>query len=86
MPADKVSRELLSALQASPTAEFLLLVRTTQADDEAERTLHQLGMTIRQRLTLVPTFAVTASGAAAIELLNQPWVVRVEEDRPVHTM
>lgn len=86
MTAQRIDPKLEAAFKAGPQAEFQLLVRVSQADDTAERTLESLGLTVRRRLQLVPTLAVTGTGAGALALLAYPWVIQIEEDRPVHIM
>ena len=73
-------------LAADPDAQFYLLIRVAQADDQTEQALRECGATIRHRLTLIPTFAVTCTGAIALSLLQCSWVQHIEDDRPVHTM
>ena len=82
----EMSPGLEHILAANPDAQFYLLVRVTKADDSTEQALRDYGATIRHRLTLVPTFAVTCTGAAALSLMQCPWVKHIEDDRPVHTM
>ena len=86
MASPRIDPRLEAALKGRPTAEFQLLIRVSQADDAAQRTLESLGLTVHRRLQLTPTFAVTGAGASALALLNYSWVLRIEEDLPVHTM
>jgi hypothetical protein len=81
-----VDPQLAATLQANPEGEFQLLVRVRSANDETERRLLDMGFQVRQRLRLIPTFAVTGPGRAALKLPEFTWVERVEEDQPVHTM
>ena len=77
---------LKHVLAADPDAQFYLLIRVAQADDETEQALLEYGVKIRHQLTLIPTFAVTCTGATALNLLQCPWVQHIEDDRPVHTL
>jgi hypothetical protein len=85
-PSNQIDPGVKQALAANPDAEFSLLIRVTQVDDQAELALLSRGATIRHRITLLPTFAVTCTGAAALSLLGYSWVRRIEADQPVHTM
>ncbi len=84
--SSEMSPGLEHILAANPEAQFYLLIRVTEADDPTEQALRDYGVTIRHRLTLVPTFAVTCTGAAALSLMQCSWVEHIEDDRPVHTM
>ena len=86
MTPNEISPGLEHVLAANPDSQFYLLIHVTQADDLTEQALLEYGATIRHRLTLVPTFAVTCTGAAALSLMRCSWVEHIEDDRPVHTM
>ena len=86
MTTAKIDAQLRQAMHAQPDAEFLLLLRVDQIDVSRKQALVAHGVTIRRSLTLVPTFAVTCSGAAGLSLLDLPWIRRVEEDRPVYAL
>ncbi len=86
MTQAKIDPQLKQTLQAQPGAEFLLLLRVDQIDVSHKQALVARGVTIRRSLTLAPTFAVTCSGAAGLSLLDLPWILSVEEDRPVYAL
>jgi hypothetical protein len=73
-------------LTGNPNAEFYLIVLVKHADDRTEQALRRTGVTIRHRLTLLPSFAITCTGAAALELSTCSFVLRIEDDRPVTTL
>lgn len=81
-----IDPSLERSLAANPGAEFSLLIRVTQVDDQAEQVLLSYGVTIRHRILLIPTFAVICTGAAALNLAEYSWVRCIEADQPVHTM
>lgn len=82
----KIDLQLKQSMQARPDAEFLLLLRVDRIDASRGQALVAHGVTIRRSLTLVPTFAVTCSGGAGLDLLNLPWIHHVEEDRAVYAL
>jgi hypothetical protein len=84
MNSAKINPQLKQALQVQRSSDFPLLLRVDQIDDSREQALCARGVTIRRRLTLLPTYAVTCSGAAGLSLLEVPWIRRVEEDQPVY--
>lgn len=86
MSAAKIDPQLKQTLQIQRDGQFMLLLRVDQIDASREQALRARGVTIRRSLTLVPTFAVTCTGAVALSLLDLPWVGRVEEDRPVYAL
>lgn len=88
MPSAKLDPALLALLNASaPTPSSVdAIVRVVRADDETEAALAALGLTVRLRTQLIPSFAVTGSVEALARLADQPWVVAVELDRPVRAL
>lgn len=86
MAPSKIDPKLAAKLRTRSGQDFDLIVRVTRADDATEQALHSLGLVVRHRLELIPTFAVTGPALAALRLVDQPWVVTIEEDLPVHTM
>jgi hypothetical protein len=86
MTTAKIDAQLRQAMHAQPDAEFLLLLRVDQIDASRQQALVARGVSIRRSLTLVPTFAVTCTGSAGLNLLTLPWVHHVEEDRPVYAL
>lgn len=86
MTASKIDATLAAALRSQPHHSFDLLVRVDRADDPRQAQIEAAGATVRRRLTMVPTFAVTCTGASALELADQSWVQRVEDDGPVYAL
>ncbi|MCS6845707.1 MAG: hypothetical protein NZ528_15515 [Caldilineales bacterium] len=62
------------------------IVRVARADDETEAALTTLGLQVRLRTQLIPSFAVTGPVEALAKLADQPWVAAVELDRPVRAL
>ena len=81
----KLSAELAQRVQADPTAPVHLLLRVTAISDPAEAAIVAAGFQIHRKLTLVPVFAVTGPAANVLDLLDQPWLINADLDRPVHT-
>lgn len=86
MTPSKIDPTLAATLRSQPHQSFDLLVRVDRADDPRQAQVEAAGATVRRRLTLVPTFAVTCTGAAATRLAEQSWVQRVEDDGPVYAL
>lgn len=83
MTTQRIEPALAATLHGQPQQSFDLLVRVDRADDQRQAEVEALGATVRRRLTLLPTFAVTCTGATALQVAEQPWVQRVEDDGPV---
>lgn len=81
----KINPQLKKTLQVSHTEEFSLLMQVDKVNAASEIALIELGIIIRHRLKLVSTYAVTCTGAVALQAATLPFVCRVEEDRPVYT-
>lgn len=86
MTSSKIDADLVIAIRSQPHEAFNLLVRVDRADDQRQVQIEAAGASVRRRLTLVPTFAVTCTGATALELADQSWVQRVEDDGPVYVV
>jgi hypothetical protein len=79
----KLPTTLYQQMERAPQEKFDLILRVTQASDPIQKAIEQAGCTVRYRLTLVPSFAVTAPGRAVLALLDHPWLLSVEPDQPV---
>jgi hypothetical protein len=86
MTTAKIDPQLKQTMQAQPNAEFMLLLRVDQIEASHKQVLAARSVTVRHSLTLVPTLAVTCTGAAGLGLLELPWIRHVEEDRPVYAL
>jgi len=82
----KADNALLRRLRAAPESEFLLIVQVSQDVDGAAGRLQSSGLEVRRLLRLISALAVRASGEQTLRLLEEPWVLRVEEDRPVQAL
>lgn len=86
MATSKFDASLDSAVHSQPGQSFDLLVRVDRADDQRQTQVEATGATVRRQLSLVPTFAITCTGAVALRLAEQPWVQRIELDGPVYAL
>jgi len=82
----KIDRVLHSKLAADPQQSVALIVRTEGDPTSHLPRLAELGLQAGHQFRLVPGVSVTGSAAAALLLLEEQWVLKVEEDRPVRTM
>lgn len=86
MATSKIDPNLANTIRSQPQQSFDLLVRVDRADDQRQAQVEAVGAAVRRRLTLVPTFAVTCTGANALRLAEQTWVQWVEDDGPVYAL
>ena len=82
----KVDAGLLARLQADPEAEFRLIVKTAGEPGQYVTCLQALGIEVRRQFRLTRSLAVTARAEAALQLADEAWVERIEEDQIVRTM
>lgn len=82
----KISTELEQQLKAMPNRTVDLIVRTSGDVTPHLEWLASAGLQVRQQFRLSPGVAVSGSGADALKLLSQDWVITVELDSPVRAM
>ena len=81
----KVPPDLYRQLAAEPNAVHHLILRVRHLDAPLEQQLADAGLQVRARTTLVPMLAVRCTGSAVLALLDEPWLIAIEPDRPVQT-
>lgn len=82
----KADETLVRRLQSAPERDFDLLLRLSADASDAVDRLSQRGVRVRRRFRLIQALAVRASGKEALRLLEEPWVVAVEEDKEVRAL
>ena len=83
---DKIDSALHQQLAADPEQSVALIVRTDGDSTPHLSRLAELGLQVGHQFRLVPGVSVTGSAGAALLLLEEKWVIKIEEDRPVTTM
>ena len=83
---DKIDGVLHQKLAADPEQSVALIVRTDGDPTPHRSRLAVLGLQVGHQFRLVPGVSVTGPAAAALSLLDEEWVIKIEEDRPVTTM
>ena len=82
----KIDSGLHQKLAADPKQSVALIVRTGGDPAPHLPRLADLGLQVERRFKLLPGVSVTGSAEAALKLLEEDWVDKIEEDRPVTTM
>jgi hypothetical protein len=83
---DKIDKILHQKLGADPEQSVALIVRTDGDPSPHLSHLAELGLKVGHQFKLVPGVSVTGRAAGALSLLDETWVLKIEEDRPVTTM
>lgn len=82
----KIDPQLQATLSSRSVGPLDLIIRVDEANDETAAAVESMGFEVRHRVQLLPSFAVSGPRSAVAALADQPWVLSIEEDRPVHTM
>jgi hypothetical protein len=82
----KIDAELLERLKADPEAEFGLIVKTEGEPGQYLTRLQTQGMEVRRKFRLTRSLAIIARAEAALQLADEAWVEKIEEDQIVRTM
>jgi len=82
----KIAPDLLRRMETEPDAEVRLIVRVDGDPAPAADRLAGGPVRVLRTFTLVPGLAVVGKAADCLRLLDEPWVSRMEEDRPVRAM
>ena len=81
-----VRSELRKEWLEHPRKKVDLIVRVKGDLDERSATLVGRGAEVRYRFRLTGSLALSCTGRVALALLEEPWVERVEPDRPVEAL
>jgi hypothetical protein len=82
----KIDVDLLERLKADPGAEFRLIVKTEGEPGQYLTHLRALGIEVRRKFKLTRSLAIRARADAALQLADEAWVEKIEEDQIVRTM
>ena len=80
-----IAPDYLKILQANPKQSFSVIIRSVGNSRADAVKLANSGLAITQTFSLIPGFAVTGPASDIIALLNEPWVVSIEADKPIKT-
>ena len=81
-----IDTALEQKLRAHPNAHVRVIVRTSKPPADCVAALPALNLRAVYTSTLINAITVEGTAQNALALNNADWVVRVEEDKPVHTM
>lgn len=80
---DKIEGAFRRKLQERPQQTVRLIVRVKGDLKPATARLAELDATVLRSFQLTNAVAVSSSAQTALDLINEPWVQTIEEDRQV---
>ena len=81
-----ISPDLESRLQRNPNTLVSLIVRLKGDASAHLADVQARGLTVRRTYSLISAIAIQGTASASLTLMDEPWVLSLEEDRTVHTM
>jgi hypothetical protein len=82
----KIPLALQRRLAGAPTATMFLLLHVSETGEAQRAAIESAGFVVRHQTSLIPCYAVSGAGQGLKALLNESWLVRVEDDGVVKTM
>ena len=82
----KASAALVQAWQADPQTQVSVIVHTEGFAEQYGETMADLGMTVGRVFRLTNTIAARGLAFQILDLLEQPWVRKIELDQQITTM
>ncbi len=81
-----VDRATRQAWSSSPRKWVDLIIHVSGDVSERAGALEQRGCKVTRTFRLTRTLGIRCTGRMALELLDKPWVTRVEPDSPVRAL
>jgi len=82
----KIKAEFEAKLRADPTTQVAVIVTTDGSPSEFAPCAETVGLKVHRQYKLRHMLALRGPANAALALLEEPWVLSVEEDQPGTTM
>lgn len=82
----KIKAEFEKRLRADPLAQVAVIVTTAGPPGEFVPRAEAIGLEVHRQYKLRHMLALRGLANAVLALLEEPWVLSVEEDQPVTTM
>lgn len=82
----KADRKLVEGWRANPQKEAAVVIHVDGSAEAYRDAVADLGMTIRHVFKLTNTIAAYGRAQHALELIEKPWVKKVETDQQITTM
>lgn len=82
-----ITPAIRKAWQDNPNEPVDLIVHVSGDMGQLAATLEQRGIVVKRRFRLTHSLGIRcSSGQAALQLLKEPWITRIELDRPVKAL
>ena len=82
----RISSDLREEFERDPNAIANVIVMVQNEAATYVGQMSAMGLSVRRTFTLIRGLALSGPASAVLSLAAQPWVVSIEEDKPVHTM
>lgn len=82
----KMKARFEEKLRANPSAKVAVIVTTDGSPDEFAPRAEAMRLKVHRQYKLRHMLALRGPANAVLALLDEPWVLFVEEDQPVTTM
>ena len=82
----KASADLIDAWRAEPEAEVAVIVHVDGPADQYKEALSDLGLAVERVFRLTSTISGRGLACQVLDMLETPWIRRVELDRQITTM
>jgi len=82
----KIRPEFAAKLRADLSMQVALIATTDGAPSAFVPRVEALGLSVHRKFKLRRMLALRGPANAALALLDEPWVLSIEEDQPVSTM
>jgi hypothetical protein len=82
----KIKPEFEHRLRANPSVQVAVIVTTDGPPGGFASRAETMGLEVHRQYRLRHMLALKGQASAALALLDEPWVLHLEEDQPVTTM
>jgi hypothetical protein len=82
----EIDADTRDAWRKNPDDPVDIIVRVSGDLNELGATLEKRGAEVKRRLRLTHSLSIRCRGKLALQLLDEPWVARVEVDRSVKAL
>jgi hypothetical protein len=82
----KASAESVQAWLQDPQAQVSVIVHVDGLPSQYVEALNGVGLSVVRTFRLTNTIATKGPAGAVMDLLKEPWVVKIEPDRRITTM
>ena len=83
---EKLDPALRTRFARAPEQTVGLIVHTDGDPSPHMHRFAELGFAVGRKFRLLPGVSVTGQARAALSLMKETWILKIEEDRPITTM